>query len=425
MTLEERLRTLLHEAAKTIPVDEPASTLRPAEPARRLRPLIAFVAGAAAVAVLGLVVWLAPGSAPSQPLRLDTAESMSLEWNTMEFLPADFAAGPFAIGPQGAITKAARFQGALGDDTSLVFSSPDGVDWSRVDARGFGGQELVGHAGGYVSYGRYGGGGVTTTTAPPTEFPRPAVWTSADAAEWDVALLPLPSPDDAISEIVSYQMSGLAVAESEMVAVGIEFDEDLPDVEGDQIVPTRQVMWATNAAGEWELVDYPMERPTSVAAGPEGTIVTDATDSGTAIWKREGASWSQTGTIPEAEFVFSAVGNATGYLIARESVWFSPDGSTWTRVDGPVNVNTVEAGPSSYVALGHLDGEAAVWWSDNGIDWDLIGVGDDFGIEPDAFVSYVGVTDHAVLIAGQTANDLNEMPAVGVEGYVVVGTLEP
>ena len=427
MTLEDRLRTTLRETAETISVDE--VHLPPIEavpPARRRNPLLGFAAGVAAVAVLGLAVWLAPGSAPPQPPRLDTAESMDLEWTRLDLLPDDFAAGPFVVGPEGALTRAYRFRGPVGDNTQLVFSSADGVDWSRVDAQGFGGGGLVAYAGGYVSYGRYEGNRTTaTTTALPTEFPPPAVWTSPDGIEWEMTLLPLPSPQEAVSELVSYQMLDLAATDSEMVAIATEFDEDRPEMEGDgtQAVSTRQLMWSTDDAGNWELIDFPMEHPRSAAVGPEGIIVTDVTEEGTTIWRKEGDSWAAVASLPEGEFASAVVGNATGYLLTGESAWFSSDGSEWREV-GPENAVSVEAGVSSFVALGISETETSVWWSNNGLDWELAGSGDDFGIEEDGFISYMGVTDHAVIIAGQTGRGIEELRSGETKGYIAVGTLD-
>src|SRR5690606_31022571 len=101
------------------------------------------------------------------------------------------------------------------------------------------------------------------------------------------------------------------------------------------------------------------------------------------------------------------------------------DGANWSEADGPTSVDTVEAGPSSLAALGYVDGQPAVWWTDNGADWALVGTGDDFDLGDTRFVSYLGVTDHAIVLAGQTAQSWDAIPSVGVEGYMTVGTLKP
>lgn len=431
MNIEDKLRTTLAAAAATIPVDEPsAPVVTAANPSRGWNPLLGFASGVAIVALLGLAVWFAPGSSPSGPPALGSAESMDLAWTEADVLPDGYIAGPFVVGPQGAIARAERFRTEPGDDTRpLVLASADGTQWSQLDARGFGGQRLEGWAGGYVSYGRYESHGTTETTiGAPTLFPPPAVWTSVDGSDWEISLLPLPSPDEAISEMVSYVVTDLAAAtDSEMVAVGIELDEDLPEIEegeADIIVPTRPVMWTKQADSGWELAEFPMQEPVGVAAGPQGIIAVDAVADSAVIWRRANGAWAETGTVPvPAGFMISAVGNQLGYAIGSESVWFSPDGANWTETDGPTSVDTVEAGPSSLVALGYIDGQPTVWWTDTGTDWTLAGTGDDFDLGDNPFVSYLGVTDHAIILAGQTAQSWNAIPSVGVEGYLKVGTL--
>src|SRR5690606_23535764 len=158
-------------------------------------------------------------------------------------------------------------------------------------------------------------------------------------------------------------------------AVGIELDEDLPEIEegeADIIVPTRPVMWTKQADSGWELAEFPMQEPVGVAAGPQGIIAVDAVADSAVIWRRANGAWAETGTVTvPAGFMMSAVGKQLGYAIGSESVWFSPDGANWTETDGPTSVDTVEAGPSSLVALGYIDGQPTVWWTHTGTDWTL------------------------------------------------------
>lgn len=425
MTLEDRLRMALHAAADTITDEDPPPTLAASAPKPRRRLLLAFAAGVAVVAMLGLVVWLAPGSERQEPPPLDSTDSLSLDWSTVDLLPSDYMAGPFAIGPGGMIAQATQFKGSSGT-SSLALVSPNGVDWSKLEVRGLGGQRLVGYRGGYVSYGRYQSGAITTTTpGPPSDFPRPAAWTSPDGHDWTVTLLPLPSPDEAISDIVSYEVSDLAATESGMVAVGIEFDETVPDTEGTHIIPTRRILWATNPTGEWELVDYPMENPEAVAAGPAGIIVTDRTDTGTGIWNKTGDGWTQLTTLDDPNLAHSVVGNDTGYVLSGGSVWFSPDGSDWTQVKDSTDLGVVQAGSHWFVSAGRQGDRKAVWWSKNGLDWVLAATPDHLGVAESAFVSYVGVTDRAIVVSGQTGVGLEAFRSGNVNAYMAVGTLRP
>ena len=59
-----------------------------------------------------------------------------------------------------------------------------------------------------------------------------------------------------------------------------------------------------------------------------------------------------------------------------------------------------------------------------GADWALVGTGDDLDLGDNPFVSYLGVTDHAIILAGQTAQSWDAIPSVAVEGYMTVGTLK-
>ncbi|HJR93567.1 MAG TPA: hypothetical protein VJ938_14075, partial [Acidimicrobiia bacterium] len=203
------------------------------------------------------------------------------------------------------------------------------------------------------------------------------------------------------------------------VAVGIEFDESQPTVDGEQIVPSRQIMWESRG-GDWSLVDTSgMGDPTAVASGPAGAVVTILVEDTVSVWIREGASWREAAMVPTSDHFPELVANRVGYVLRTSSgVWFSADAREWTSVGAPFG--SISAGLDSFVALGASRDGNLVSWSGDGIDWTIIGSEGEFGVEDMAWISYATATDNAVVIAGQTEG--TGMFREGSEGYVAIGT---
>ena len=99
-------------------------------------------------------------------------------------------------------------------------------------------------------------------------------------------------------------------------------------------------------------------------------------------WSTDPLSWPEvaTGTFRGAENLRVA-GSAAGYVAVscctRRAVWSSGDAVTWTLADpGPfegASISDVTATDDAFLIAGHVDDgrtyDAAIWRSENGIDW--------------------------------------------------------
>lgn len=234
------------------------------------------------------------------------------------------------------------------DANAVVWTSTDGLDWSRVahDESVFGGAKfyrmssVTGGGPGLVAVGRsedFGGGG-TFVEGSPVDVDA-VTWTSVDGTTW--------------SRI-----------------------EDAAVFGGDR---------------QQEMIDVTVGGPGLVAVGRDGGGFSwdNSTDQDAAVWTSvDGSSWSR---IAHDEEVFgvglpvmlsvTAEGPglvAVGWSQPRMSntpVWTSVDGVTWTRVaheQGPAirgAMASIAAGGPGLVAVGARDGQGTAWTSADGATW--------------------------------------------------------
>jgi hypothetical protein len=262
--------------------------------------------------------------------------------DTSGAVPADVALRAVASGPQGLVAVGER-----GDDAG-VWVSVDGTAFAAVDAAASGlagpGLQLVGGfavLGGGADARFVAVGADSAVTGTTTELDA-AIWTSTNGRDWTRA------------PHARTQLGG----------------------------PGDQVMTAVTAAG-----------PGLVAVGHDGDAAAAWTSSDGLRWTRVGSD-SFTGegqrrvrAVAAVLDGIVAVGSETGPdLIERPAVWASIDGTAWART--PVPLRTSDAAGASdaptgslravlvtseqVLAVGDVDGDAAVWTSTNGVSWTAV-----------------------------------------------------
>lgn len=431
MSLEQKIRSTLKDAGARINTGNPVALRPDAAPSQRsrlrTRPMLAFVAAFVGVLVLGVVGLLVSGEPGSDTdlVPLDQAGLETLEWTTVDALPTDYSVDAITQGPNGWLALAGRFINSTGGDY-LILRSEDGVEWTRMDASfpaAVHVDEIIGTDTGYVAYGLYAGEDFSvTTTDRPSNFPEPGVWASSDGADWQLTPLPLPPPEEAISEIVSYRAFNLVVDDNVTIALGVEFDEDLPDVEGTVTVPTRSLMWIFEEPGEWQLIQADnVDELVDLTVGPAGIVATRATDTGISVrvLDQQGV-WEQLATVPGERFQANIVGKGDGYLIQTSTgLYFSPNAVEWTPVEGPSVAAVLAGHPGGFTVVSRSGGAETVWWSPDGHTWTVVGTPEDLPVDLE-FVSGAAATANSIAMYGQTQGP--SLDITGVEGFLVIGT---
>lgn len=433
MNLEHRISTALKDAGLRIDTAQSASTEAglPRPRKRNGTSVFAFVAGFAVVALFGLVAVLTFGgtntdSLRDDPIPLASSETGVLEWTAVDALPDDLVVVAIANGSNGWVALASRFADVTAGEY-VALQSTDGVSWTRLDGTSIPGavhlDGLVGSDDGYLAYGLYAGESSTaTTTNRPSSFPEPALWTSTDGATWELYPLPLPPPEAAISDTVSYRVFHVAAGNGQNVAVGVEFDEDLPEAEGAHVVPTRPIMWESTGPGEWRLVDSPgLEEWTGLAHGPAGIVASGGSESQTRIMGWAGEMWEEYASLPGNGLATELVGNEHGYLLGTSSgLLFSTDARTWRAIHEGMSAAVIAAHPSGFVVIDVEQG-TDVWWSPEGTTWILVGTENDLTIIPSLFIG-AAATDNSVIVYGHSQGDGRGFFDGDVRGFLYIGT---
>ena len=237
---------------------------------------------------------------------------------------------------------AVGFDGSNGPFDGAVWHSVDGRDWTRVAQESFradGDQEITtiintGH--GFIAAGSDSVGRSVDA----------AVWVSADAHDWRRVF------DPALGGFGSQRIHAIAAGPGGFVAVGSHYQLNhfgLYDLDGR--------VWFSEDGESWTVIDDEVfggpgwQFVTAITAGPDGFVA-----AGTHILGHPG----------EANDI---------------TIWLSPDGLTWTRIDEAVfdlprvqRVSAMISGPDGIVAVGYDTHESgnrmpAVWTSPNGIGW--------------------------------------------------------
>jgi hypothetical protein len=244
-------------------------------------------------------------------------------------------------------------EGSGGDADAAVWTSPDGIAWSRVphDEAVFGGEGDEGDSGGQEMSGvTVGGPGLVavgwggTGRAEHASYRDAAVWTSPDGITWSR----VPQDEAVFGGERNQQMTSVAIGGPGLVAVGRE------GLRGE----TNAAVWTSSDGITWSRVPH----DEAVFGGEGWQAMTSVTAGGPGL---------------------VAVGSDQGF---DGAVWTSPDGVTWSRVphdeavfggEGNQEMSGVTAGGPGLVAVGWdmpLGGnrDAAVWTSPDGITWSRV-----------------------------------------------------
>lgn len=203
---------------------------------------------------------------------------------------------------------------------------------------------------------------------------------------------------------------------------------------------SQAAVWTTTSPPDWDLTEVePGNSHTSEAMAaitPFGDKllavgrVGDAEEADAAVWQADGDDWRRL-DIPEMggrhkQWAFDVAAGDSGVLVAggesawgdvRPSLWFSPDGETWTGVDGgpggsldatgEESVRAVSAFGAGFAAVGtrDLDGEqdGAAWFSPDGTTWEQMSV-PTMGGEGRQSVLTVAAIGSTLVAGGYSAN---------------------
>lgn len=204
---------------------------------------------------------------------------------------------------------------------------------------------------------------------------------------------------------------------------------------------TQAAVWSATTATDWERQDVDAaDRGTSeamAAVAPFGDRVLavgrvgDGEETDAAVWTADGDSWAQI-TPPEMggrhkQWAFDVAAGEGGVLVAggenawgdvRPRLWLSPDGETWSAVDGgpsgPLDatgeesIRAVTAFGAGFIAVGSrdLEGEqdGAVWFSPDGTTWEQVDVPTMGGAGRQGVFAIVAATN-GTIVAGGYATD--------------------
>jgi hypothetical protein len=329
-----------------------------------------------------------------------------------------------AAGGPGLVASGQDFSG--GDGDAAVWVSADGLAWSRVLAGEavFGGaadQAMVMVAAGGpglvgVGYDFSGGDGEAT------------VWTSPDGLTWSR----VPADEAVFGGTGDQVMAALAAGGPGLVAAG--YDSSGGDRDAAVWVSPDGLAWDRVPGNEGVFGGGADQTIWSVTAGGPGLVAAGYDSSGgdrdAAVWvSPDGLAWDR---VPGNEGVFGggadqtiwsvtaggpglvAVGDDVSGGDGDAAVWTSPDGLAWSRVpaDGAVfggvadqSLQAVASGGPGLVAVGFDfaggDQDGAVWSSADGLVWSRASV------------------EEAVL--GGTNNQFMRRVMAGGPGLVVVG----
>jgi len=226
-----------------------------------------------------------------------------------------------------------------------------------------------------------------------------AVWRSTDGLIWNR----IPNDEAIFGGSDTQAMRSVVTAGPGLVAVGGDWSR------GDQ---DAAVWWSVDGL-TWNRVPHDetvfggpyIQRMRAVTAGGPGLVAvgragSDQDGDAAVWWSVDGLTWNR---VPHDETVFGGPGSQKMVSVAAAgpglvavgwdtldgdadaAIWWSPDGLTWNRVphdeivfgglDGQWMNSVLAAGPG-LLAVGQDrsggDGDAAVWWSLDGLTWSRI-----------------------------------------------------
>ena len=283
---------------------------------------------------------------------------------------------------------------AVGVDTSgddkdaAVWTSPDGITWSRVSDD----EAVLGGEGEQLMFGVTAGGPglVAVGYDGPGGDEDAAVWTSPDGITWsrvphDETLLG--GEDDQVMWSVTAGGPGL-------VAVG--YDGSAGDADAAVWTSPDGITWSRVSHDEAVMGGDGFVVMLSVTARGPGLVAVGSAQSGgdedAAVWTSpDGTTWSR---VPHDESVFggerrqkmwSVTEGGPGLVAVGSDQWTSPDGITWSRGSDneaafggegiPLMLSVTAGGPGLVavsVEFSAGDFDAAVWTSPDGITWSRV-----------------------------------------------------
>ena len=200
-------------------------------------------------------------------------------------------------------------------------------------------------------------------------------------------------------------------------------------------------VWTAEDGRDWQATTVdPHDRGTGetmVAATrtPDGMVAVGQIGNGAegdaAVWHLDDGEWKL--SLPESlggdheQWAFEVVSGESGILVAggeivwgelRPRLWFSPDGETWTSVDGGAggpldgtgeeSVRDIAAVGAGFVAVGTrtVDNEqdGLAWWSDDGETWEALDT-PTLGGPRRQDVLTVAHTDAGIVAGGYSSDD--------------------
>ncbi|MGI9646955.1 MAG: hypothetical protein ACR2OI_00385 [Acidimicrobiia bacterium] len=454
--IRSTLGSMIAEAPEPMELDELAMQAAIATvPRQRRSPVPAIAAAfAAMVAVVGAIALLAPSSGESAgPVTTTPATPDVGAWSRIPHDEAVFGAvsgqavmnGVTAGGP-GLVAV-----GATGPEAA-VWTSVDGLAWSRVphNEAVLGGDSDPICGGAAMMSVAAGGPGLVAVGFDRSLYTGnsdAAVWTSADGITWSrVAHDETTFGGESDSACYGPSMSSVTAGGPGLVAVGWDGQSAAVWTSPDGIawsrVPHDESIFG-GAVGAATMNGVTLGGPGLVAVGSDGL---DA-----AVWTSvDGITWSR---VPHDEAMFGYVGvyaydddrtqtramsSVTGggpglvavgsvggddWLGGLMAVWTSVDGITWSRVPhdervfgslASYEINDVTATDSGLVAVGSRNGDthgsAVVWTSPDGITWSQ---------HPHAETAFGGPGDQTIMSVTSTGSGL---VAVGSDTGGSVGT---
>ncbi len=404
---------------------KPESLREPVVSAHRRGWLVAAGAAAAVLVLVGAVAMLS--DVPERPAATPPIDSLSsLAWSRVPHDEVVFGEkfaqvmNSVTVGGPGLVAVGSvepRNSVIDPDGGAAVWTSVDGIDWSRVP-------HDEAFSGGVMNSVTAGGPGLVAVGSATESEEREvaAVWTSVDGIAWSR----VPHDESVFggeSDFFGVVMNSVTVGGPGLVAVG--------DVISGQGASSNAVVWTSPDGITWSRVPHDdaifgrkelgrcCTAMSSVTAGGPGLVavgidwLTDTERGHATVWTSvDGMTWSR---VPHDEAVFGdagmhsvtaggpglvAVGSAgLGDDASVAAVWTSVDGVTWSRVahdetvfgrgEGPSGsggsgMGSVTAAGNGLVAVGDefvrntnlpyrgWVTAAAVWTSPDGVEWSRV-----------------------------------------------------
>ncbi len=355
-------------------------------PRRQLSLARGVVVGLAAFGVVlavGAIGILGPFN-PSSDLAATASEWSRVPYDEVAFGPGfEQGMASVTVGGPGLVAVGGAGPGEDGEWRAAVWTSPDGIAWSRVPQN----EALFGRATmNSVTAGGPGLVAVGTATLDP-DYDVAAVWTSVDGIAW--SRVPHNEAVFGGATIQSVTSGGPG-----LVAVGWDGHPN-----GGR---SNAVVWTSVDGIAWSRVRHSEavfgredgQWIWSVTTGGPGLVAVGFDSSGAAVWTSiDGITWSR---VPHNEAVFGvgemrsvtaggpglvAVGAPHG-ASSHAVVWTSVDGITWSQVPhneavfGEAAMTSVTVAGPGLVAVGGTGnlrlGAAQVWTSPDGIVWSRV-----------------------------------------------------